>query len=312
MAKDKKKPELKSEPIDYDHFGPEASGITGMGHLRKTKGVSGFDAMFYSLTNDPEIETAFDSMDDETYSDLIICELETSIVACALFLSRTDYLKSNPDITTRIDDQGYSVTIENWLDMNVLDFEGKPLFECFAEKGEDFELSDGVDTIPAIGIAVKIIGRDICRRGNLFSEEWYMAKILQEYFWPKLNRENQIFLMGVLWEQLAQKQEHEEYVMRGQSAAQADQKRGASGKSNTRKSQRLDHLLSNMEELVKQNPILSTMDAIHCGKKALELCVETNAKLWSQGQGQLENYLTEIASKQPYKKRYDAIFHKTA
>ena len=134
---------------------------------RKTRGISGFDALFYILTDTPDQETAFDAIDDETFSNLIICEVHTSVEECVRELSKTHYLKTNPEITTILDENGYSIIIKKWLDMNVLEFEGNPLFDLFTEKGEGFELSGSGVTIPAIGIAASVIVKDICRRGIL-------------------------------------------------------------------------------------------------------------------------------------------------
>ena len=278
-----------------------------MGHQIKSRGLSSFEAIFYTF--DEDVEGSLNNMPDEVFSDLISSEIISAVCACAMALSETKYLKSNPKITSSFDAGVGSVIIKNWLNIDVLDNKEEPLFELLRDEGEDFKiLVEGSAPILAIGIAAELIVKDICQLGNIFSEEWYFAKILQEYFWPKTSRSDQLFLIGMLWEQLAQKQKNEEFVLRGQSAIEADQRRGELGKSTERKKQRLNDLLIQMEDLVKLNPILSKMNPVHCGRQALDICLQAQPQLWAQGKGQLASYLTELASNQPYKKRFDAIF----
>jgi len=302
-----KKPKLEEEIVRSDKFDKRFFGTTGMGHQRKAKGLSSFDAMYYTL--DDGDESLSQVLPDSAFSDLIGCELSSSIYGCIWSLSKTKYLLSNPKVTIKPKGILDIIEVTEWLAKDVTDTNGDLLFKPLLEDGENLqvEVEDG-EPIPALGIAASLIVHDLCEQGELFSVNWYLAKILQEYFWHATNRENQIFLIGMLWEQFGQKEKNESAVLRGEAAFDADKKRGAKGGSDKRKQQRLESLLSNMESLTAENPILKRLDPIQCGKEALKLAVEERPDVWRQGQGQLANYLVELASFEPYKKRFDKIF----
>ena len=86
----------------------------------------------------------------------------------------------------------------------------------------------------------------------------------------------------------------------------------SSAKANTdKRQQRIESLLKEMEILVGANPVLSELDPVQCGKAALKNVVKDNSTLWTQGQGQLAEYLTTLSSDQTYESRYELLFHKT-
>ena len=87
--------------------------------------------------------------------------------------------------------------------------------------------------------------------------------------------------------------------------------RGKKGKSKDRKKERMEHLFSHIVELVKTNAALSRLKPIEVAKLALEDASSENPKLWSQGGGQLDQYLTEFASDPAFQATYYSIFGKT-
>jgi len=87
--------------------------------------------------------------------------------------------------------------------------------------------------------------------------------------------------------------------------------RGKKGKSKDRKEQRLDHLFSHMARLVDENPALSRMKPVEVAKLAVSDATEENQELWSQGSGQLDNYLTLFASDDAFRIKYRQLFPKT-
>ena len=75
---------------------------------------------------------------------------------------------------------------------------------------------------------------------------------------------------------------------------------------------RLESLLTTIEIIVKENPILCEMNSISVAKLAVKRAKILDERLWSQGEGQVEKYLTILCSEEPYKSRYDEIFYKSA
>jgi hypothetical protein len=304
-----KKPKIENEVVRTDSFDDNIFGHAGMGHQRKKRGGSGFDAIYF-VTNGNAVEIEAD-LPDGAYSELIVSELSSTISTCVYFLRLGKYLRSPVQITTRICGQKQKVSVRDWLDKSVNRGDGSSLFGPLLEHGEEYseEQGDHLEPIPAIGVAARLIVQDICENGGLFSDEWYFAKILQEYFCPKYMREDQIHLIGVLWEQLAQKQANEESVLRGRSAVEADRLRGEKGKSDIRRLERISSLITHMEKLTSNNPDLVRMGPSAVGEIAMNDAMADNPSLWSQGAGQLDSYLTVLASDPKFKYRYDNLFH---
>ena len=87
--------------------------------------------------------------------------------------------------------------------------------------------------------------------------------------------------------------------------------RGKKGKSKNRRAERLDHLFTCIESLVLRNPAFSRLKPIEAAKLASQDAVAQNPSLWSQGLGQLEQYLTCYASETKYQAKYRTLFPET-
>lgn len=87
--------------------------------------------------------------------------------------------------------------------------------------------------------------------------------------------------------------------------------RGKKGKSKDRKQERLEHLFKHLVDLCTSNAALSRLKPLDVAKLALQDASKENPKLWSQGGGQLEQYLTIFASDPHYRATYYSIFGKT-
>lgn len=75
------------------------------------------------------------------------------------------------------------------------------------------------------------------------------------------------------------------------------------------KTQRLN---SFMEEIEALGDLFPRMNADVIEDKAFQNAVNKNTNLWCEGKGQKENYLSNhIRSQEPWKSRYNVIFHKT-
>lgn len=92
---------------------------------------------------------------------------------------------------------------------------------------------------------------------------------------------------------------------------QSYRERGKKGKSQDRKDARLDHLFACIERLVEQNPALSRLKPLDVAKLACQDAMSQNPELWTQGSGQLEQYLTCFASEPKYRKSYRNLFPET-
>lgn len=84
--------------------------------------------------------------------------------------------------------------------------------------------------------------------------------------------------------------------------------RGRKGKSSDIKAERADAILSRMEQLQAENPAFGRLQPKVLGGLALEDCAKSNPSLWTQGMGQLDNYLTLLASDRRFKARFDRLF----
>ncbi len=87
--------------------------------------------------------------------------------------------------------------------------------------------------------------------------------------------------------------------------------RGKLGKSAQRKSQRLGDLFDRIQRMVGENPEMSRFSPISVAKIAAEDAAKENPKLWAQGLGQIESYLSTYASDEQYKRIYRELFPKT-
>ncbi|MEX0970815.1 MAG: hypothetical protein WD046_10270 [Paracoccaceae bacterium] len=87
--------------------------------------------------------------------------------------------------------------------------------------------------------------------------------------------------------------------------------RGKKGKSRDRKEARQDQLFECIERLVSQNPALSRFRPLDVAKLACKDAMLQNSDLWTQGSGQLEQYLTCFASEPKYRKAYRDLFPET-
>lgn len=92
---------------------------------------------------------------------------------------------------------------------------------------------------------------------------------------------------------------------------QSYRERGKKGKSDTRKQQRLDQLFYLVSQLVKDNPAFSRLSPKEVAKLALLDAEKDNPQLWTQGKGQIDQYLVTFASDEKYRAAYRNMFPET-
>lgn len=103
----------------------------------------------------------------------------------------------------------------------------------------------------------------------------------------------------------------EEKAYKADEYAKSYRARGEKGKSSERRLQRAEDLLVRIEGLISKNPAMSRLPPVQVASLALHDAVKEQPKLWSQGKGQLESYLTFLASEDKFRSRYNALFFKT-
>lgn len=114
------------------------------------------------------------------------------------------------------------------------------------------------------------------------------------------------FAFGRLAAEYFLKERIEDDALRGLDAAEAQLARTrASGKaSSSKREQRIETLLTKMEELVASNPAISRFGLQAVAALALEDAEQENPKLWSQGRSQVPAYLDEMRADLRFRDRF--------
>ncbi len=126
--------------------------------------------------------------------------------------------------------------------------------------------------------------------------------------WQLLNVAESCFEIGQSYDALQKKTyEHQAISYREEKAARST----ASGRKSTDlKARRIESLMCAIERHGDLYPRVSEQRIVD---QAFDMVVQENPKLWAQGKGQKEAYLSEyIRSVEPYKSRYYRIFGKSA
>lgn len=296
-------PSISTEIISSDAWHKNTLGLSGLMHQQKTSGISSLDAMVFTLEDSDE--ALKEEMSDSDFSDLIGCELSSSVWACLNQLGRTTkYFNKNTKFQIHHEIGGDIIEVSDWLNVDALDCNGNPLFESFGTEGEGFvHIDDNGDQVATISIAAQLVAHDLCEQRLLFSAEWYLARIVQEYFSNRYSNENKIFLIGILWEQLAQKEKHEEDVFKAKKAAKNSRARGEKSGSNRRREKRLGAFMDEIEKTYHENPAFRQHEEM-----VLRIAFETVIPKGQYGHQQFEPYATEIRSNEPYKNRFEKLF----
>jgi hypothetical protein len=165
---------------------------------------------------------------DYVLSETLEGDLDTTVSTCALFFKRTKYLPDHTEAGSRYgaltDGAREGTFLRNWEDFSIENFEGKRLYT------ED-DLSTSPDLPEGrLAAALELIVKDICDDGRMLSEDWYLARILQEYFRSYPVSADSAYLIGALFKELSIKEAYEgdlaEYYKR-LAASQAIREKGA-------------------------------------------------------------------------------------
>ena len=142
-----------------------------------------------------------------------------------------------------------------------------------------------------------------------FSNVWFALQVLiySDYY------KNE-FLAGASWAMQTQKVFREDHYLEAElemvKAAKIKEKAGAmGGRSATgKREQRIGAMLSKMEGLVADNPVLTQQTMrLSLASLAIENAIKANPTLWSQGKDQRDNYLSAMQTDEPFKERFAAL-----
>lgn len=214
-----------SRLIRSDKIGGSA-GKMRMAQFETTRGLS--FATSGVLFLDEVDEDFLNQVPDYVLSDTLEGDLDTTVSICALFFKRTKYLPDCTETGSRYgalrDGAREGAFLRKWEDFAIENFEGKRLYT------ED-DLSTSPDLPEGrLAAALKLIVKDICDDGRMLSEDWYLARILQEYFRSYPVSADSAYLIGGLFKELSIKEAYEgdlvEYYER-LTASQANREKGA-------------------------------------------------------------------------------------
>lgn len=88
--------------------------------------------------------------------------------------------------------------------------------------------------------------------------------------------------------------------------------RGRKSRSSERRRERIEHLLLHLEALVAANSGMSRLKPTQVAELAIQDAETERPDIWNQGKGQVESYLTELASAPEYRSRFNAIFFRSS
>jgi hypothetical protein len=118
---------------------------------------------------------------------------------------------------------------------------------------------------------------------------------------------------GRIYSELKVKEYIEADALAGRAFEELKERRAreAGKKSSSKRSERIHMLLENMESLAAENPAVTRFGPSQLARLAFEDAAQTNPNLWSQGSGQIEEYVGELRrgeAGQVLQQRYFTMF----
>ena len=140
----------------------------------------------------------------------------------------------------------------------------------------------------------------------IYSQEFYAA-VWRYYCFV----EEDDYKVGYLASEMGWRFSHEKDALEAKARKSASSKGSAKANAN-KKALRIKALLREMEKFFSQNQDAALLGVDAIANAALKKAVKNDRSLWSQGQGQLGNYLSEMRADPSLSDRYYEIFPKTA
>lgn len=181
-------------------------GIKKLAQYELSKGISSLTSSigFLEDVDDEQIS----DIPDYVVSENIEKDFDSIVVTCILLFQKYKYLPNTAKINTTYGavpkGQNEGVSIDNWEDYSIKNYYNQPLYTV-----RDVESFTDVNG-NALGGIMNMIVRDICDDGKILSEEWYLARIITEYFEEYPVRISNSFLIGMLWKELCIKDQIED------------------------------------------------------------------------------------------------------
>lgn len=144
---------------------------------------------------------------DYVLSDTLQADLESSVAVCIRELKKTKYIPADAAEGCRYgfmhEGQREGEYIDGWEDYEILGANGEPVYTkeimSTAEDAGEFLLT----------VALGLIVRDICDSGDFLTQDWYQARIVQEYFQNYPITANSAYLIGELFKEMCAKGQFE-------------------------------------------------------------------------------------------------------
>ena len=171
-------------------------------------------------------------MPDYILSATLEKDLNVVVRKAAAGLKKTKYFPENVKIETEfgtIPDGRYGcVELTDWEDFSIKESAGEPLYT--KEILEDIKQ----DEFDPLAYVLLLIVNDICNDGLFFSQDWYYARVLLEYFRETPTPQENAFLIGMLWKELSLKESFEEDLVEYYDRLKADQNNRSKGTAATK------------------------------------------------------------------------------
>lgn len=222
--------EKEMRVVEVDR-GADAFGIESAALFSLKRGISqqSSSIFFFEDMSDDKLK----ELPDYILSETLCKDIDTTVLICARQLRETKYF---PDTTTLgpmfgagLGGEIPGVVINHWEDLSITDIHGEFLY---TQETLDGFTKSNKDPFAEV---LRLIVKDICDNEQMFSVEWYWARILQEYFKVRPSSPISSFLIGNLWKEYCIKETYEgdleAYYEKLSKAATAQQKGGEATKN---------------------------------------------------------------------------------
>jgi hypothetical protein len=186
----------------------------GIHHYTWSNGITTLEVMPFASADTPP-------PNDLEFTALLEGDLASVIYSCIWQLSNAGFFKTASCRNGYLSDGTPFIKPRDWLYFEAKSDSGSVLFEALRdiEVDQDDNVLDPFDLsgkkVPLIAVAARLVWEDQCKRGEMFSEIWYCAKIIEMWFWPSSSIIDRAVLIGQLYAEMNIKYVHEEDAMKG-------------------------------------------------------------------------------------------------